>query len=82
MTRREAYDVIIARMHKPENRARYDAFCKNVDKKDDDALIEMHLKHIRDYLATLDQQYDDFIANSCNAALRALFDLLDKNGWF
>ena len=81
MTRREAYDAIVARMHKPENRARYDELCMSIDKKNDDALIEMHMKHIRDYLAKLDQQYDDFVAISCDAALRGVFDLLNKNGW-
>ena len=81
MTRREAYDAIVARMHKPENRARYDALCMCSDKKNDDALIEMHMKHVREFLTTLEQQYDDLTALSCDSSLRKLSELLDNNGW-
>lgn len=81
MNMKEAYDQILQRVHLPENYSKYDAICSTSDLCKEDALIWMHMSHIREYLAILEKDGDQLISVSCASALRKVNELLDQQGW-
>ncbi len=81
MTRKEQYEQIINRMHRPENYEKYDTINATSNLCKEDALIVMHLSHIRDFLRVLSNDNDELIATSCDAAIHKVEELLEKRGW-
>ncbi len=85
MTREEMFKKLCERMSMPENEERYHRCVLHPDKASDDYLIEMHCRHIREYLEVLKSELElnqrVLIEVSCDTALKALKALLDKNNW-
>ena len=85
MTREEVFNQLCDRMTSPANKERYNQWSNHPDKRKGDYLIEIHLKHIRDYIEVLKEElhpkYRELIENSCNASLKALERLLDDYNW-
>jgi len=85
MTRRDKFKQLCDRMKSPDNKERYKQWKECPDKSKGDYLIEMHIKHIQDYLKAVDgelkQWESEVIEISFDAALKSVERLLNENNW-